>query len=199
LSAPAYKINEQFRQDLLANPAAALANQNQYGYTYTEEHPRNWIVGGDLAFQWQDVTLRFESAWFSDMPATTDNLEYKTYDGVKWAAGMEFYPGDADTRVILQLSGNHIDEKEDIVDRDNSLTLGGESETLFANNRWRFSTKFSIGLDIKDVYISPEIAYLGWEPFEVYSAAHYLDGSEQSLGGFYEENTMVTVGWRGRF
>jgi len=199
LSAPSYKMNEQFRQDLLVNPLLAVANQSSYGDTYTEEHPRNWIVGGDMAFQWDQLTLRFEGAWFSDMPATTKNLEYETYDGLKWAAGVEFYPGDADTRVIVQLSGNHIDEQEKIVDRDNSLTLSGESETLFSNNRWRFSTKYSIGLDIKDIYISPEISYLGWEPFEVYSAVHYLDGNEQSLGGFYQENAMISIGWRGRY
>jgi len=199
LSAPSYKINEQFRQDLLVDPLLAIANQSSYGDTYAEEHPRNWIVGGDMAFQWQQLTLRFEGAWFSDMPATTENLEFKTYDGFKWATGMEFYPGDADTRVILQLSGNHIDEKEKIVDRDNSITLSGESETLFSNDRWRFSTKFNVGLDIKDIYISPEISYLGWEPFEIYSAVHYLDGNEQSMGGFYQENSMITIGWRGRY
>ncbi|MCP3850258.1 MAG: hypothetical protein GY694_08495 [Gammaproteobacteria bacterium] len=199
LSAPYYKINQQFGQDLLVNPLQALNNQNSYGATYTEEHPRNWIVGGDMAFQWSQVTLRFEGAWFSDMPATTKSLEYKTYDGAKWATGIEFYPGDADTRVILQLSGNHIDEKEKIADRDNAISLSGESETLFSNDRWRFRTKFSLGLDIKDVYLSPELSYLGWEPFEVYSAIHYLEGSEQSLGGFYQENSMFTLGWRGRY
>ena len=199
LSAPSYKMNEQFRQSLLVDPLSAINNQSSYGDTYTEEHPRNWIVGGDMAFQWKQLTFRFEGAWFSDMPATTDFLEYETYDGFRWATGVEFYPGDADTRVIVQLSGNHIDEQEDIVDRDNSVTLNGESETLFSNNRWRFSTKFSVGLDIKDIYISPEISYLGWEPFEVYSAVHYLDGNEQSLGGFYQENSMITIGWRGRF
>lgn len=199
LSAPTYKINEQFRQALLVNPYFAIANQNSYGYTYSEEHPRNWVIGGDMAFQWQQFTFRVEGAWFSDLPATTKNLEYKTYDGAKWTAGVEFYPGDADTRVILQFSGNHINEKEKIIDRDNSLTLNGETESLFSNNRWRFSTKFSLGLDVKDIYISPEIAYLGWEPFEVYSAVHYLEGSEQSLGGFYQENTMFTIGWRGRY
>ena len=199
LSSPSYKINEKFRQDLLINPLAAIANQSSYGYTYTEEHPRNWIVGGDMAFQWQDYTLRFEGAWFSDMPATTKNLEYKKYKAFRWASGVEFYPGDADTRVILQLMGTHIDEKEKIMDRDNSVTLTGETESLFSNNRWRLSTKFSLGLDIKDIYVSPEISFLGWEPFEIYSAVHYFDGSDQSMGGFYRENSMLTFGWRGRF
>ncbi len=199
LSAPAYKINESFRRALLSNPLLAIANQTSFGYTYTEEHPRNWVVGGDMAFQWQDYTLRFEGAWFSDLPATTRTLEYKTYKGFRWASGVEFYPGDADTRVILQLAGSHIDEKQKIVDRDNSLTLTGETETLFSNSRWRLSTKFNIGLDIKDIYISPEISFLGWEPFEIYTAAHYFDGSEQSMGGFYRENSMITFGWRGRY
>jgi hypothetical protein len=199
LSAPAYKINEKFRQALLLNPLYAIKNQHRYGATYQEEHPKNWIAGADMAIQWHAFMLRFEGAWLSDIPATTQQLEFKTYDGFKWATGVEFYPGDADTRVIIQLSANHINAQEKILERNNSLTLKGETESLFLNNRWRLSTKYNIGLDIKDIYIAPEIAYLGWEPFEIYSAIHYLTGHEQSLGDFYQDNTMLTIGWRGRY
>lgn len=191
LSTPYYQINPA----IVANPA--LINQEKYALI--EKHPRSWVIGGDTEFQSGYFLLRFEAAWFSDLPATTSTLQYETYDGLKWAGGAEFYPGDGDTRVNLQLSGSHIDEKEQIIDRDNIVNLSGEVETLFSNNRWKLSGRFNLGLDEKDIYISPEVTYLGWEPFEIYSAIHYLDGNDNTLGGFYENNTMLTLGWRGQF
>ena len=191
LSAPYYEINPA----IVANPA--LLGREKY--SLIEQHPRSWVVGGDMEFQADSVMLRFEAAWFSDLPATTKALKYETYDGFKWAGGSEFYPGDGDTRVNLQLSGSHIDEKENILDRDNIVTLSGEVESLFDNDRWKLSSRFALGLDEKDVYISPEVAYLGWEPFEIYTAVHYLDGDDNTIGGFYQNNSMVTIGWRGQF
>jgi len=183
----------------LSNSVDAIANANNQAYTFKEEHPENWIIGADAAFDWKAVTWRVEAAWFSDMPATTTELEYKNYHGFRWAGGLEFYPGDADTRVNLQISGHHINEKEKIIDLNNVVSLSGEVETLFSNNSWKLSGRFNIGLSDKDIYISPELAYLGWEPLEVYTAIHYLDGDEQTIGGFYENNNMLTFGVRGKF
>ncbi len=197
LSAPYYKMNEAIRQQvLLGNPNI---NPSAYGYTFSEQHPRSWVVGGDAEFQWQKVTWRMEAGWFSDLPATTKTLKYETYNGFKWAGSAEFYPGDADTRVNLQLSGQHIDEKEKILDLDNVVILSGEIESLFSNSRWKASGKFSIGLNNKEFILSPEIAYLGAEPFEVYTAFHYQDGSEQTVGGFYKYNNVLTFGIRGKY
>jgi len=133
------------------------------------------------------------------MPATTESLEYKTYNGFKWAGSTEFYPGDSDTRINLQISGQHIDEKEKIVDLDNVVALSGEVESLFSNNRWKVSGRFNIGLSEKDYVVSPELTFLGWEPFEIYTAYHYLDGAEQTVGGFYQDNNMITFGLRGKY
>ena len=199
LSAPYYRINESIRQTLQTNPSNVLLTASKVAYTFKEEHPRNWVVGADAAFDWQSVTWRMEAGWFSDMPATTSTLEYKTYDGFQWAGSAEFYPGDADTRINLQLSGRHIDEKDKIVDLDNVVALSGEVESLFSNNRWKLSGRFNVGLSDKDILLSPEIAFLGWEPFEIYTAYHYLDGAEQTIGGFYQGNNMLTFGLRGKY
>ena len=200
LSAPYYHINESIRQALQSsNPANALSAAANAPYTFQEEHPKNWIVGADAAFDWQSATWRMEAGWFSDMPATTSTLEYKTYNGFQWAGSAEFYPGDADTRINLQLSGRHIDEKDKILDLDNVVALSGEVESLFANDRWKLSGRFNVGLSDKDYLLSPEIAFLGWEPFEVYTAYHYLDGAEQTIGGFYQRNNMLMFGLRGKY
>ncbi len=196
LSTPYYKINEGIRQQILTSQVVNPAN---YKYTFSEQHPRSWVVGGDAAFQWKSVTWRMEAGWFSDLPVTTTTLKYETYDGFKWAGSAEFYPGDADTRVNLQLSGQHIDEKDKILDLDNVVVLSGEIESLFNNSRWKASGKFSIGVNNKEFILSPEIAYLGAEPFELYTAYHYLDGAEQTIGGFYKYNNVLTFGIRGKY
>jgi len=169
-------------------------NSNFIDRILYEEHPENLILGADTAFEWKAITWRFEAAWLSDMPATNYLLEYDTYHGAEWAAGLEFYPGDSDTRVNMQLSGKHLFNKEKIIDRDNVLSLSGEFESEFDNGKWVFSTRYSLGLDIKDVYISPKVSYLGFEPYKFYAAYHYLEGAEQSVGDFYKNNKLLNFG-----
>jgi len=59
--------------------------------------------------------------------------------------------------------------------------------------------RFFAGLDKEDIYLNPEIAYVGWEPHEFYVEAHYFDGDEGTLGGFHQDHSLVTVGWRSTF
>ncbi|MFK5984635.1 MAG: hypothetical protein QM479_04310 [Pseudomonadota bacterium] len=197
LSAPYYRFDPRLAQ-LITNPQLLnLANPSlKSQFTLYEEHPKNWIIGADMAFEWKDITWRFEAAWLSDVPATTPLLIYKKFHGLDWASGLEFYPGDSDTRVNIQLSGKHIFNNENIVDRDNSISLSGSIESEFDNGKWKLSTRYSLGLDLRDIYISPEISYLGWEPYEFYSAYHFLDGAEQSIGGFYKNNKLFSLGLR---
>ncbi len=164
--------------------------------TLYEEHPENWILGADMAFEWQDMSWRFEAAWFSDLPATTPLWDYKKYNGLEWAAGVEFYPGDSDTQVNMQLSGRNIFNNEKIVDRDNSITLSGSVESELDNGKWKLSTRYSLGIDMKDIYLAPEVSYLGWEPYELYMGYHYLDGADQSVGGFFTNNKLLNLGLR---
>ena len=59
--------------------------------------------------------------------------------------------------------------------------------------------RFIVGLNTNDIYINPEIAFLGWEPNEFYLAGHYFDGSNGTIGGYWQEDSMITLGWRGKF
>ena len=50
-----------------------------------------------------------------------------------------------------------------------------------------------------DVYVSPKLSYLGWEPHEIYVVGHYFDGEDRTLGGFHRNHGMVAVGLNTRF
>ena len=91
---PYYELNPAVREALLADPAdveGALAAARD---TFIARHPRRWVVGGDVGFATERAAWRFEAAWLSDEPATTEDFRYTELDPVEWVAGTDFFPGD---------------------------------------------------------------------------------------------------------
>ena len=86
-----------------------------------------------------------------------------------------------------------------ILDREEIYNVNGEIDIPFDRQRWRASLDFYVGLDQKDIYLNPEIAFLGAEPHEFYLAAHYFDGDDQTLSGFHEDHSSINLGWRAKF
>ncbi len=169
------------------------------GANFKTEYPRSWAYGADAAIDAAGATWRFEVLYSSDNPVTRTNLAYTTVPAVSWGGGVEMHPGDGDTRVNLQIVGMNLVDSPDVFDRKEIYSLNGEIDVPFDRERWRASLDFYVGLDEKDIYLNPEIAFLGWEPHEVYLALHYFDGSEQSLGGFHEDHSSINLGWRAQF
>jgi len=166
---------------------------------FKARYPRSWIVGGDIGFEALDAAWSFEAAWLSDVPVTKTDISYTTIEGASWAASVEFHPGDGDMRVNLQLIGTNLIDAPRILDRTEIYTINGEVDFPFAHERWRVNTRFFMGLDKKDIYLNPELAYIGWEPYEIYLAAHYFTGSAGTLGGYHQEHSLLTLGWRAKF
>lgn len=198
-SLPYYELDPTARAVLLAtaSPSAALAAAN--GATFTARHPLTWAFGGDFGFESHGATWRFETAYLTDVPVTTTDLRMETVKGIDWVAGVEFYPGDANARVNLQVAGHHLLDAPAILDRENYYSLNGSIEDVFDHHRWRAKLRFSVGLDQRDVYVNPEIAFLAFEPHEFYLGGHYFEGAANTPGGFHENNSLVTLGWRARF
>lgn len=168
--------------------------------TFTAQYPRTTAIGGDLAFENEGVTWRFEAVYLDGLPATNaiTGVYSDDVEGANWAAGMEFYPGDENIRVNLQIAGNHLFD-DDLLDRDEIYNFNGSAEIPFAEEAWRANIRFSVGLDKEDIYFNPEIAFVDWEPHELYIEAHYYDGDEGTLGGFHEDHSLISAGWRASF
>ena len=95
--------------------------------------------------------------------------------------------------------GNNLFDTPKVLDRTEVYSFGGSFETPFANETWRVKTRFQVALDEHDIYINPEIAYTGWPSQELYIDAHYFDGSDGTAGGFHQDHSLITVGWRRKF
>lgn len=198
-SLPYYELDDAVRAALAADPADPAAALAAGGPTFTARHPWTTVVGGDVGLAAGSATWRFEAAWLSDVPVTTLDLRMETVKAIDWATGVEFFPGDADTRATLQLIGRSLIDAPEILDRGNAYSLGGEVETILAGYRWRARMRFAIGLDERDVYLNPELAWIAREPHEFYLAWHHFDGDRDTPGGFYDDNDLMTAGWRARY
>ncbi len=163
------------------------------------KYPRSWVVGGDIGVEAVGAIWRFEAAWQSDAPVTHLSGAFDTVNSVNWGAGVEFFPGDGDARVNLQITGvNHINVPA-VLDRTEIYLLGGSFEMPFAQDRWRVKGRFYKGLDKHDLYLNPEIAYTGWDSQEIYLDAHYFDGAPGTPGGYHQDHSILSLGWRAKF
>ncbi len=166
--------------------------------TFTAVHPRTTVVGGDLGFAAGAVTWRAEAAWLSDVPATLeDDRTFTTVEGFDWVVGAEGFPGDADLRLTVQLAGQHLRDGGDVLEPARAYYLNGEIEDQPARGRWRVRLRFSLGLDRRDAYLNPEVAYRRWEPHEFYLGGHWFDGADGTAGDFYRDHRIIVAGWRG--
>ncbi|MBF0266071.1 MAG: hypothetical protein HQL46_12435 [Gammaproteobacteria bacterium] len=178
-----------------SSPYFIAAIDNASGLlNFHEIHPISNILGFDAAFNIANMTLRMEAAWLSDVPVTTKSLQYQQFPAFEWATGIEFYPGDGDFVGTLQLSGRQINNKQEIIERDNSTYVSGSLAIELFNGKWKLNTRYNIGLEIDDYYISQKVSYQGINNLEIYSILHYLEGEETTIGGFYQNNKLFNIG-----
>jgi len=162
-------------------------------------YPRTSIVGADFSMEGLGGTIKFEFAWLSDTPITTRSGLYDTVESLNWGVALESFPGDGDARLNLQLTGNQLLNTPPVFERDQQLAINGSYETPFSDDNWRSNIRFNVGLDAKDIYLNPELAYIGWDGQEAYLEWHYFDGDKGTAGGFYQDNSVMAIGWRANY
>lgn len=198
-SLPYYSLDEQSRLTFLATGDAAAAIAAASGSTFTAKHPWNTVIGADVGRSFGRTLWRLEAAWLSDVPITREDLSFDTTEGVEWVVGTEFFLERTDARINLQLAGQHLLDAGDVLNKENLYNFNGEIEDVFARGRWRGTARFAFGLNERDIYFNPELAFLGWEPHELYLAYHYFDGEDGTFNGYHEDHDLVTLGWRASF
>ena len=162
-------------------------------------HPFSTVLGAELETERLGATWRMEVAVNSAVPLTTQSFQYRTDPSLNVVIGAEFFPGDSETRVTLQVAGQRVMTNQIVLDRTRIYSFTGEIEHPFANGRWRADLRFAMGLNDRDLYINPRLSYTGIDRQEIYLAAHLFSGAANTLGGFYRRNDSVVLGWQGKF
>jgi hypothetical protein len=167
--------------------------------TLTAVHPFNTFVGVDLEKVSGGLTWRMEAGYTDNVPTTLSTTVMDFTHSLDWIGALEFFPGGADTRVNLQLVAHALQTDRDILELKEYYGANGEIETSFGQARWKAGLRFASGFNVHDLYLSPKLSYVGWEPHELYVAAHYFDGEVRALGGFHQDHSLITVGLRTKF
>ncbi|MBU3070910.1 hypothetical protein KOI40_13880 [Aestuariicella sp. G3-2] len=157
---------------------------------------RSTTVSGDIGFEALGGTVKMEAAWNSDTPITRTDGRFDSVESLAWGIALELFPGDSDTRLNLQLTGNHLIDAPDVLDRDKMASFNGTLDMPFGNNNWLARMRFNVGLDMSDLYFNPELTYTGLSNQEIYLELHEYNGDTGSIGGFYKHNSLVNLGWR---
>lgn len=165
--------------------------------TFRAVHPWTTVVGGDLGGSGKHSTWRLEAAWSSDVAMTTRDYEQVTAGQWYWAAAWEYFPERADLRLQFQLNGRH-HQNRNVFEQRNQLHLVGDIDWFWDRQRWRGRLRYHAGINTREWYLNPELAYLATDAGEWYLAGHWFSGSAQTLGGFYNDNDFVAAGWRQR-
>lgn len=165
----------------------------------TAVHPYSWVLGGEAEALLVGATWRMEVAWSSDVPVTTRALQFRTVPQFDTVVGAEWFPGDGDTRVTLQVAARRLMTSASILDRKEIYNLTGEVEHPFGLGQWKAGLRFVLGMGDRDVYINPKISYVGFDQHELFVSGHFFTGSAQTLGGYYKDNDFVMLGWRASF
>ena len=167
--------------------------------TLTAVHPYNTFVGADLELVSGGLTWRMEAGYTSNVPVTLATTAMDDTRSLDWIGALEFFPGGGDTRVNLQLVAHALQTNRNILELKEYYGVNGEIETSFSQGRWRASMRFSSGINVRDLYLSPKISYVGWEPHELFITAHYFDGEARTLGGFHQDHSLISLGVRTKF
>ncbi|MCU0922676.1 MAG: hypothetical protein MUF16_20540 [Burkholderiaceae bacterium] len=165
----------------------------------TAIHPYTTFAGADVEFATGELTWRSEIGFTHDQPVTLPGGQRLDTDALEWVGAVEFFPGGDNTRVSLQIAARGLRTKQAILELDEYYSINGEVETTFDQGRWRFSVRFNGGLNVHDVYVAPNLSYLGWEPHELYVAAHHFDGESRTYGGFHRDHGMLAIGLKTKF
>lgn len=169
------------------------------GPSLTAVHPFNTFVGADAERVAGGLTWRMELGYTDDVPVTLPTAVMDKTHSLDWIGALEFFPGGRDTRVNLQLVAHALQTGRSTLELKEYYGANGEVETVFGQGRWKAALRFASGFNVHDVYLSPRLAYVGWEPHELYLAGHYFDGEARALGGFHQDHSLITLGLRTRF
>jgi len=167
--------------------------------SFTATQPYTNFAAVDVEFATGAYTWRSELGITSGQPLTSLAGQRLRTRALDWVGGVEFFPGGDNTRVTLQLTARKIRVDERVQELTEYYSVNGEIETTLDQGRWRLAASFLSGLNVRDVYWSPKLSYIGWEPHEIYLVARGFSGESRTLGGFHREHDMLAVGLKTKF
>lgn len=162
-------------------------------------HPYTRFAAVDAELVYGNATWRTELGYTRDLPLTLNTGAMLRAAAIDWVGAVEFFPGGKNTRLNIQLVAHVARTSQSVLEVKRYYGANGEIETSFGQGQWKAALRFATGFNVRDNYVSPKISFSGWEPHEVYVAAHLFGGEARALAGFHRQHDMLVVGIKTRF
>lgn len=163
-------------------------------------HPYTRFAAVDAEVVSGSATWRAELGYTRDLPLTLRDGSTVRSPAVDWVGAVEFFPGGKNTRVNLQLVAHAATSDRTVLEIKRYYGANGEVEGTFGQQgAWKATVRFAAGFNVRDTYLSPRLAYTGWEPHELYVAAHLFSGESRALAGFHRQHDTLVAGIKTRF
>ena len=165
--------------------------------TFVGQHPFRWVPGLDMSAAIGKLTMRAEAVYLSREPVTTDAGNYKTVPAWEAVAGVDWWPGDKDTLVVIQLAARWLDTGGDnVLDQTTSIALAGTVSTEWGQGDWEAHLRYFVSLNESEYYFNPKVTWNRFAPHLFTLGAHVFGGSERTVMGYYDDNDIVNLEWK---
>lgn len=163
---------------------------------FVGKHPFRWIAGGEMAMAIGKLTMRAEAVYMSAEPVTREDGSYQTVPAWEAVAGIDWWPGDKDTLVVVQLATRWLDTSEPVKDQVTTVALTGSVNTEWGRGDWEARGRYFVALNQNEYYFNPYVTWKRFAPHELIVGAHVFGGSERTVMGYYDDNDQVYLEWK---
>ncbi|MCB0364636.1 MAG: hypothetical protein H6624_06415 [Bdellovibrionaceae bacterium] len=178
-------------------PSLAIASTK--GSTFVEKSPQSTMVALDGSAEMLGGVWMFEVSHDPSYPVLNTSLEVIERSRLAWRLGLELSDLPWLGQLALRLSGDKVRVSEPITELNEFYDLGVRWWKRYSADKWELSMRSLVALGRHNLYISPQIQYLGWEPQVISLEYHYFSGAERELGGFYNKKDVISLSLRSSF
>lgn len=192
---PYFMVNPQYLTDVATSGtlAALAANKDELFWLY---YPAKTLMGGDISYSFGNYVIRFEFAKIDNENLTKLDFSNLTTTKTEWGAAVEYTPESTELNIFLQYNSYSYNNSEEVLDKTSDGQLSGRIEYSY-NTKLKARLNFSYSILNSDFFLNPELVYEGYDGGEIFLKKYIFDGPQDSFFGFYKNNDIFTIGFKG--
>ncbi len=195
---PTYYLNPKVLAQLALGVPLNTAIAQADDETFLLFYPETEIFGFDLRRDLGLFNLGLELAHITHYPATQESFLPMTLPVWMWVISTEWYPGDGNDQVNVQIVGV-TGEFEDTIEESGPIYILGQWQTYFHRREWQGTLRTFYFLGETTGSLNINIAWLLHEPHRFALDSYYYWGAADTLGEAWQKTRSVGVSWSWSF
>ena len=179
------------------SPQLAIASTS--GATFVQQSPFSTMVVIDGATErWGNIWM-FEMGLDPSYSVLNSNFQVVKGSRYSWRLGLEMNDLSWLGQLALRASGDKLVFNQPVAELKEFYDLSLKWWKRFAAEKWELSLRSMVAVGRSNIYLNPQLQYLGWEPHSISLGYHFFEGAEREVGGYYSNKDVVSLSLRGSF